>query len=123
MEQSGLKLKIVAGSRAFELNGKLDPGKATRFARIVYFVVKSEEEEFMIVLEKGNRPLAKAVVFTEELMSYKLNLLKRKLLDLSGKPVGNVKMKGEKSKNLSLPHNNSFWKENISKGKQGGVML
>ena len=37
--------------------------------------------------------------------------------------MAQVRFKCEKAKNLSLPHNNPFWKENVSKGKQGGVLL
>ena len=40
-------------------------------------------------------------------------------MDQAGKPLAQVKFKCEKAKHLSLPHNNPFWKDNISKGKQG----
>ena len=44
------KLKVTVGNKAFELNGTLDPIKITRFARIVYFIVKSQEEDFSFSL-------------------------------------------------------------------------
>ena len=39
---SGIKFRVTTGTKAFDLNGELDPFKPTRFGRIVYFIVKSE---------------------------------------------------------------------------------
>ena len=120
-DRSGHKLTVLAGNRGFELNSSLEESKLTRFARIVYFIVKSEEEEFSFVLEKNGRTVGRCVVFTEELLSFHPNQLKRKLTDPNGSSVASLRFKCEKAKNLSLPHNNPFWKDTASKGKQGGV--
>ena len=110
-------------NKAFELNGDLDPFKSTKFGRIVYFIVKSEEEDFTFSLEKGARIVAKATVGTDELLSYHPNVLRKKLLDpFSGKVVATVKFRGEKAKNLSLPQNNKFWKY-CSQNKIPAMML
>lgn len=94
-----------------------------RFARIVYFVMKSEEDDFEVVLERKERAYAKAVIGSEQLLSHHLNILKRKLLDNSGRPVASIRFKCEKAKNLSLPQNNAFWKAQNAKGKQSAVIL
>lgn len=39
--------------------------------------------------------------------------MKKKILDVSGKPIGTIKFKCEKAKNLSTPSNNKMWKEGI----------
>lgn len=62
---NGTKLKISSGNKVFELKGDLDPVKPTRFARIVYFMVKSEEEDFTFLVEKGTRIVAKGTVGTD----------------------------------------------------------
>jgi hypothetical protein len=43
---NGAKMKIVCGTRSFELGGDFEGSAALRFARLVYFVMKSEEEDF-----------------------------------------------------------------------------
>ena len=120
---SGMKFKVTAGTKTFELNGELDPLKPTRFARIVYFIVKSEEEDFSFSLEKGPRMVGRAVVGTDEILSYHPNTIKRKLLDpFSGRVVATVRCRAEKAKNLSLPQNNPFWKK-YSQSKAQAMML
>lgn len=57
------------------------------------------------------------------MLSYHLNIVKRQLLDQNGKPMGSIKFKCEKAKNLSLPHNNTLWKNHHSKGKQSSILL
>ena len=47
---AGIKFKVTASSKAYELNGDLDPFKPTRFGRMVYFIVKSDEEDFSFSL-------------------------------------------------------------------------
>jgi hypothetical protein len=119
----GMKLKVIAGTKAFDLNGELDPFKATRFSRIVYFLVKSEEEDFSFSLEKGPRIIAKGVIGTDELLSYHPNVIRKKLLDpFTGRTVASVRCRGEKAKNLSLPQNNRFWKK-CSQGKLQTMIL
>ena len=115
--------KVVVGTKVFELNGEMDPFKVTRFGRMVYFIVKSEEEDFAFVLEKGNRMVGKAVVGTDELLSYHPNVIKRQLMDpFSGRVVATVRCRGEKAKSLSLPQTNRFWKK-CTQNKQPALML
>ena len=90
---------------------------------MVYFIVKSEEEDFSFSLEKGPRIVGKTVIGTDELLSYHPNIIRKKLYDpFSGRVVATVRCKGEKAKNLSLPQNNRFWKK-CSQDKIQGLML
>lgn len=49
-EMAAAKLKVNCGTRSFELSGDFETSTTMRFARIVYFVMKSEEDDFEIVL-------------------------------------------------------------------------
>jgi hypothetical protein len=62
---AGSRFKVTSGNKAFELNGDLDPLKPNKFARLIYFIVKSEEEDFAFTLEKGPRIMAKATIGTD----------------------------------------------------------
>jgi hypothetical protein len=46
--------------------------------------MKSEEEDFEFVIEKNSKPIARAIIGSEEVLSYHLNTLKRKMMDLTG---------------------------------------
>lgn len=94
-----------------------------KFARIIYFIIKSEEEDFSIVIEKNFKIVAKATVGAEEIISYHLNTIKKKLIDPStNKLIATIRFKCEKAKTLSLPQNNNFWK-NCNKSKLGQVIM
>lgn len=67
--------------------------------------------------------IAQSRFYTDELISYSLNYPKRKLIDQSGKNIGYIKFKCEKAKNLSLPHNNKFWKESNKKKYANPILL
>lgn len=41
----------------------------------------------------------------------------------TGREMASLKLKCEKAKNLSLPQNNAFWKQQISKGLTKSVKL
>jgi hypothetical protein len=47
--------------------------------------MKSEEEDFVFFIEKNLKIVAKVVIGSEELLSYHLNTLKRKLVDSTGR--------------------------------------
>lgn len=50
-EMMGAKLKITCGNRSYELGGDFDSaGSSQRFGRIIYLVMKSEEEDFEVIL-------------------------------------------------------------------------
>lgn len=85
--------------------------------------MKSEEEDFTVVIEKNLKVLAKAVIGSEELMSYHLNTLKKKLFNPNGKHMASIRFKCEKAKSLSLPHSNPLWKNSNLKSKQPSVVL
>ena len=86
--------------------------------------MKSEEDEFMFIIEKNSKIAAKVVITAEELLSYHLNSLKRKMMDIAGtKQMASLRFKCEKAKNLSLRQNNPFWKKNVVKGKLPAICL
>jgi hypothetical protein len=85
--------------------------RAIHFQRIVFIVVKSEEEEVQIVCEKGGKVLAESKFHTGEFLSYKQTQLKKPICDMvSHRQVGVIKFTVEKTKNASLPSNNPFWR-------------
>lgn len=67
----------------------------------------------MILVEKNVKAVAQARLQVEELTPFIVNSLKKKILDTSGKPIGLIKFKCEKAKNLSTPSNNKMWREGI----------
>ena len=56
--------------------------------------------------------------FTDDIENYSVSVLKKKFTDYQhNKQIGNIKFKSEKAKNLSVPQNNTLWKD-FSKKKQ-----
>jgi hypothetical protein len=55
--------------------------------------MKSEDEDFEVLLERKERVLARVVIGSEELLSHHLNIIKRKLFDNSKRPVASIRFK------------------------------
>jgi hypothetical protein len=55
---AGCKLKVQHGSKAFEFAEDIDHSKLTKIKKIVYFIIKSENEEIDLLLHKNGKPFA-----------------------------------------------------------------
>jgi hypothetical protein len=118
-----LKMKVVYGNKAFEVSGEMDASKMVRSNKLIYFVVKTEEEDFSIVIERNFKTIGRVSVGAEEVLSYHLNTLRKKIVDAStNKLMASVRFNCEKAKTLSLPQNNAFWR-GCAKSKQATAML
>lgn len=122
-EFSNSKVKIAYGNKGFEVGSEFSGSKINRVKKIIYFIIKSEEEEISIFVEKNLKLVSHNYFFTGDIESYCVNAIKKKLLDLNGKQIGQIKFKAEKAKNLSNPLNNKFWKENIKKKTLSSAVL
>jgi hypothetical protein len=57
-DASGCKLKIQHGSKAFEFTEDIDTSKTTKIKKVVFFLVKSENEEVDLILYRNGKPLS-----------------------------------------------------------------
>lgn len=53
-EFTGAKLKFVYGAKAFEILGEFNH-RVVQFQRIIYIILKSEDEEVAVYCEKNNK--------------------------------------------------------------------
>lgn len=108
------KLKIVCGSKLFELAADSYNGKRMKFRKLVHLFLKSEDEELAFRLEKNHIEYCNLRLFTDELHGFEL--VKRKLSDSNtGKQVGGMKFRCEKGRSVSVPDNNRLWRESLKK--------
>jgi hypothetical protein len=116
-------MKIVYGNKAFEVSGEMDASKTVKSNKLIYFVVKTEEDDFSIVIERNFKTIGRVSIGAEEVVSYHLNTLRKKIIDAStNRLMASVRFNCEKAKTLSLPQNNSFWR-GCGKSKQAMAMV
>lgn len=64
----------------------------------------------MVIVEKNLKVVAQAKMLVEEITPFVVTIIKKKIIDISGKQIGNFKAKCERAKNLSTPTNNKIWR-------------
>jgi len=62
---ANMKMKIVYGNKAFEISGEMDSTKTLKYNKIVYFIIKTEEEDFSVVIEKNFKTIARVNIGAE----------------------------------------------------------
>lgn len=111
-EVAGCKLKIQYGTKAFDFTEDVDHSKLTKIKKIVYFIIKSDNEDIDIVLQRNGKSLAVCRVSSTELNANMLTIVKKKWQDVNNpsKFYGYIKMRAERGRNLSIPQSNRYWR-------------
>ena len=78
---TGAKLSIIYNHKSFEFNEELNSGKLIRLKKIIFAIVKSEIEDFDIIIERSNKTIAHVRFNTGEIKSQTLGSFRKKLVD------------------------------------------
>lgn len=76
-----------------------------RIRKVVFFMIKSEDEEFHLVIEKKDKVLSAIKIYTQDISIFSVVNIRKKFNKGQGS-LASVKFKCEKGKNLSVPNNN-----------------
>jgi hypothetical protein len=96
----------------------------TKIKKIIYFIIKSENEEVDFILHKNNKPFSICRVSSSEISQSSLSVIKKKWPDIgnTGKFYGYIKFRGERAKNVSIPQSNKYWRD-VLKRKQASTTM
>jgi|LakMenE18May11ns_1017448.scaffolds.fasta_scaffold8901425_1 hypothetical protein len=97
----------------------------TKIKKIIYFIIKSDNEEVDLILHKNNKPFSICRVSSSEISQSSLTFVKKKWSDLgnTGKFYGYVKLRGERAKNVSIPQSNKYWRDVLRRKQAATNML
>ena len=108
----GCKLKIQQGSKAFDFGEDVDHSKVTKIKKIIYFIIKSENEEVDLLLHRNSKPFSACRISSSEIMQNSLVIIKKKWVapNNPAKVYGYIKLRAERGKNVSIPQSNKYWR-------------
>lgn len=64
-EYSNSRVKFVYGNKGFEVGNEFNTAKPAKIKKIVYFIIKSEDEEVSIVVERNLKIVAQSKFYTD----------------------------------------------------------
>lgn len=92
-EHGSCMVKFTYGNKAYEVGSEFTNTKVNKIKKIIYFIIKSEEEEIKILVEKNNKVISEGNFFTGDINSYSVSSFKKKFIDMNGKAIGQIKFR------------------------------
>lgn len=118
-------MKIYCNNKVFEFNDELGNSKIVRIKKATWIVCKTPHDNIEIKIQRNNEVICRVDILVEELNYCQLLKFKQRLMDASNplKPMGQIRFNIQKTKGLTSPQHDSFWKQCIKRKSTGSILV